>query len=420
MSMVETLLGIAILFLVIAYTVDVDDRVRTRADSQAAAALVVDLHESGEAYLKAEYSRLVECFRDAPSSVVAPNPGEAMDYVLSVPLYEVTPSTGVFGDGDVVLGPECSGMRSFQEAGLLPPALGALTYADENGAASEESPWSPAQLVFRYLVRRVNYGNEDYGIQGILVVRSPNGVRLAPDYMRELMVATSLPEIGILDTTSSGADNGLVRGLGGGWQLNVCAQSPGATSARFRCPSTLSASDMRRIDVLSLDHPPDPSDLGKRGEYAVLHAFRDHGSGDDVPMTGGFASGASSARLITIAELTRDTALRNVLYRTDIGIPGANRLQVPIDMGGFGFFNAAYLMGTDSNGDGQVDTGPQILGVPSGNDQTEHPTRVYGDLIVTGSLVVGQAAPPSSANVQPAEWSSREWWIDCRAQYAAR
>ena len=392
MNMTETIIGVAILFIVISQMVSLNQEVQETTDARTASAMVAALHRSGDQYLRAEYPRLVACLDTSPDPV--PGERQAAPEVVSVPLFQPDPGmtaadlVNLLGSGCPGFAPDSISPRPFADVGVLPPGLDALRYDSAN---PESELWSGDNLRFRFLVRQVGFGGGESGIQGFLVVSTPDDIPQSERYTRDLMRYAGIPEAGIIvsnDPLDSSASGRVVRGYGGGWELEVCDHGGGATGF-----ASCVSSDRTSSAVLDLDTVVQSD--------TVISAFRADVAGSHTPAGGRPGLDTPTARLVAVNTLRRETALRNVLYRTDIGVPGANRMQAPLDMGGFGFFNAAFVMGPDTNSDGEVDSGLQLIGPPAGGaDPAEHPTRVFGDLVVTGNLVVGGTEVPDRAHAQ--------------------
>ena len=293
----------------------------------------------------------------------------------------------LLGSGCPGLVPVITAPRSFADVGVLPPGLDALRY---DSADPESELWSGDNLRFRFLVRQVGFGGGESGIQGFLVVSTPDDIPQSERYTQDLMRYAGIPEAGVIvsnDPLDPSASGRVVRGYGGGWELEVCDSGGGVTGF-----ASCASSDLASSSVL---------DLGTVIQNdAVISAFRADVASPHTPAGGRPGLDTPTARLVAVNSLRRETALRNVLYRTDIGIPGANRMQAPLDMGGMGFFNAAFVMGPDADSDGKIDSGLQIIGPPAGSDPADvpHPTRVFGDLVVTGNIYAGRADPPVDAH----------------------
>ena len=387
MNMTETIIGVAILFIVISQMVTLNQEVQDTTDARTASSMVAALHRSGDQYLRAEYPRLVACLDPSPHP--APGAGKGGVNVVSVPLFERDASTDVVDilGGGCLAGPDAL-PRSFAAVGVLPPGLAGLRY-DTSDPGSEL--WSGDHLRFRYLIRQVGFGDGEHGIQGFLVVSTPDDIPQGERYTQDLMRYAGIPETGVIvssDPHEAGAPGRVVRGYGGGWELEVCDSSRPPLAGFRSC----SAADVESSAVL------DYSTVDVDQRAAMVHAFRGAVASPHTPAGARPGLDVPTARLVAVNSLRRETAMRNVLYRTDIGVPGANRMQAPLDMGGFGFFNAAFVMGPDADADGEVDSGLQLIGPPAGGaTPAEHPTRVFGDLVVTGNLVVGDVEVPSGA-----------------------
>lgn len=91
--------------------------------------------------------------------------------------------------------------------------------------------------------------------------------------------------------------------------------------------------------------------------------------------------------MVVFAEENALDHLDEVLYRVDVGVPELNRMATDLDMGTWGVRNVAYVGGIDSDSDGIVELGTQIVGPPAGS---ANPVTVWGDLLVTGALQIGR------------------------------
>ena len=379
-SMVEAIVLMALIAPLMLYVLEIQQRLGLESELRVSASVVAPLHEAAERYLRERYVELEDCL-DAGTVPVS---GAGDGVWVPVPLY---------GDGTTIpaiLEGTCpnaavTDLDTFYEAGLLPSALWNLSYS----VASEDSEvWRG--MVMRFVVRRVGFGPEEFGLQGVLVFRGSRGVSMRMGEAQLVARESASASVGVLDSLRT-ANDVRARGPGEGWVLFACARAPvppglGDVEA---CPTsdadwpTLVPDPYLAIEVL--EYPA--SDAG-----ALARALRAPGSGERL--SGGLEGDVESGIVVATVALARESALRSVLYADNIGIPEANRMRTVIDAGGYGMVNVAVLVGPDLDGDAYPDEGPHVVGPAPGSG--EPPIVLDGDVIITGSVVVGRTALPAT------------------------
>ena len=387
---------------------------------EAAAAMLRDLEAGAERYLQLEYGDLEGCLRFAPAAGTGVWTGDARAaWDPSVTLYEAGPFIGVplfrvngsdatglrrlFGngyqDGCPNQDPDGDGVnyvrpRSLFEAGLLPASLHGLEY--DVTTANPVSPlWTRFGLDARLVVRLVHLGVDpaatepELGLQALLVV---SGDELLLGRAQRLAVRTGLPGAGVLGSTGVGTVEAHRTAYGPGWRIDFCGAAGFDVElggGAVTCPALQSASQdsiLQQVDVTG--------DQAMRGGGQLL---------GDLRLAFGQPFGAAATRslagavpppgvdvprgsLVFALAQSRTDLLAGVLYRVDIGIPEANRMETDIDFGTFGAVNVGYVSGIDADGDGVVDQGTVFVGPDPGQ---ANPMVIHGDVVVTGGLQVG-------------------------------
>lgn len=379
-SMVEAIVLMALAVPLMIYVLEIQQRLGLESEMRVSASVVGPLHAAAERYLRERYVDLEECL-DAGT---VPDPGEGDAVWVAVPLYgEAAAIPAILGGG--CPNAAVTDLDTFFEAGLLPSALWGLSYS----AGSEDTEvWRG--MVIRFVVRRVGFGPEEFGLQGLLVLRGSGGVAIPMGEAQLVARESANASVGVL--ASHRPDNAVrVRGPGGGWMLFACAAPPvpAALGAVGACPTADAdwpgiANPYRAIEVLDYPHA---------GTGALARALR--GAGSQERLSGGALGERETGIVVATVALAREAALRSVLYADDIGVPEANRMRTVIDAGGYGMVNVAVLVGPDVDGDAYPDEGPHVVGPPPGSG--DPPIVLDGDVMITGNLVVGRSALPGTA-----------------------
>lgn len=371
MNMVETIAVVSIWFMMVAWTGQQEVQRYQELDRAPVADVVGSLVEGLEGYAESEYGALWRCTdadsladggvtREVDVPVYATvgvaatmGLGQYVDAASTVQDSDCVAGGGVDRDRDgiVDLGDGDNFPLSVEEAGFLPFALRDLGY----GPGANEF-WSRMGLRFRVVARFVD--------------ANPVTGEITRDLQMFLAVAPELDEmeladaLGILRAAGSarlalgeGRTPPLIvervfRGFGGGWEIQVQAAAASLDN------SPLLANRMVSPVGVPATYPTGLELMGESGEGRVV---------------GG----------VSLAETQ---LLSQALYRADIGVAGANRMETDIDLGGFGAVQTSYVVGVDEDGDGVVDWPIAVVGAPPGSDL---PVTVDGDLHVTGSLTVG-------------------------------
>lgn len=395
MTLFEGIIMVGIGLLLAVQFVEFEERQVETDRAELRAVVMADLHEGIEAYLRHHYADLERCFdglalegtwaassdvgeaddwhvlrlyRDAGPGVLSTVSGEAQTLTVDATDWQCAAVPGA--------PPE---VPSLAQSGYLPAALSGLRY-DNTAGAEASNMWR--NVDFRALVRLVNLADDGtvrIGLQAVLVAVTPSGEAMTLEEATAMAAAMPIPEVGLLRSVTIAGSQAErdIAGPGGAWGLTLCGDVAGFVT----CPTT----GLLPHEVLNVASAADSPQRYAfiRGALGVQRPSGVVGTVDPSPR----------ARVVTFAQLARDEALRDVLYRVDIGIPVANRMETDIDMGGYGVVNMAYLSGVDEDGDGLVDRGVGIVGPGAVNpaDRTQWPTTVYGDLHVTGALKVGGA-----------------------------
>ena len=427
----------AVLFAVV--LVFVAEEQQEEADHDRAALIggsVAALNDAVEAYVKAHYGSLELCLgsgtmaKGGTGSTFTP---ARMSPWVPVPLYYVADVTRranylvELGMADtahwcqdgpfsiVPAGHTHAAPPSLQETGFLPSFL---ARTDAVTAAGEPQRWLRNRLDFRVMLRLVDVGPEDDAVpvpavQGIIVGRTLPGDALPAQVVRDAVYLSGSAASGYVTGTAEvgGAPPREVVGVGGGWSFDVCVRiaSPSPADPVVGTPP----SPRPRVPG---GCAPGYSDVGELGVY-----FR--GGAGDGPLwralfpgaedRAEYASGSAypntslpRGRLVSFVSSARSRVLDAVLYRQDIGVPGTGQMERDLDMGGFAVVQAAAITGVSIDDDPEIEHGVQIVGPPPGAhcsddlsfagtdcDQRNQPTRVFGDLHVTGNLLVGGVYP---------------------------
>ena len=424
MTIWEAGIVVGVMLLLLSGYLGMQSDVTDADEARLRAGMIERLHGGVEGYLRSEYAFLERCL-DVPSLETEWNGGGASAGGQAGPFKAVRlyplPAAEAMPSGDHVqaLTASLDDLRcdsheppveaypgvppSLSEAGFLPAGLSQLSY--EVGADTSSNLWRG--LDFRLMIRAVNLNRQAsdltavppiaarVGLQALLVVQARHGEGMFEGEAGAVLRAMSVAEVGLLRSTGrgTGADGAVaertIAGTGGGWRMELCDDTGSG------------------VAVSCVDHPVLGGLLGSEvirikddeSGWTVRRAFISGAAGGQM-VSGSLAAGGSPvARVVTVTIIDRDDALRNVLYRADIGIPEANRMETDIDMGGYGLLNVAYVTGIDIDGDGLVDRGIGLMGPPNvdlGEDDDDprrkghrNPVTVYGDLHVRGALHVG-------------------------------
>ena len=426
MTIWEVGIVVGVMLLLLAGYLGMQSDVIDADEARLRAGMVQRLHTGVEGYLRSEYAFLERCL-DAPSledtwnAESPPGAGQAGPF-KAVRLYPVPAPADIelempSGDHEQALTEELAHLkcdshsstplvtaypgtlRSLGEAGFLPAELSGLRY--EAGADESSNLWRG--LDFRLMIRAVNLTREQpappapaiaahVGLQAVLVVQARRGEGMFEGEAGSVLRAMTTAEAGLLRGTSVGAavGNRTIAGTGGGWRMELCDDSGSAVA--------VSCSDSPHDGVLGALLDSQIIRVGDDASGSTVQRAFISGAPAGQRVSGSLAAGGSSvARVVTVTTIGRDEALRDVLYRADIGIPEANRMETDIDMGGYGLLNVAYVTGIDIDGDGLVDRGIGLMGPPNvdlADDEKRlkghrNPVTVYGDLHVRGALHVG-------------------------------
>ena len=384
---------------------------------EAAAAMLRDLEDGVERYLQLEYGDLEGCLRFAPAAGTGTWTGDARTaWDPSVTLYEAGPFVGIplfrvngadatglqrmFGngyrDGCRVPDPDGDGVnydrpRSLFEAGLLPVSLHGLEY--DVTTANPVSPlWTRFGLDARLVVRLVHLGVDagatepELGLQALLVV---TGDELLLGRAQRLAVRTGEPGAGVVGSSGVGTAAAHRTAYGPGWRIDFCGAAGFDVElggAAVTCPALQPASQdsiLQQVDMTD--------DQAMRGGAQLLGDLRlafgqPFAAAPTRSLAGAAAGDVPRGTVVFALAQSRTDLLAGVLYRVDIGIPEANRMETDIDFGTFGGVNVGYVSGIDADGDGVVDQGTVFVGPDPGQ---ANPTVIHGDVVVTGGLQVG-------------------------------
>ena len=370
MNIIETVAVVGIWFLVIAWTVGQEAERYAELDRAPVARGLEKLVEQAEAYAEAEYGSLWRCmdadslpddgvsrevdvpvFETLGAGVGATGLGQALDGSGATVDTDCVADRGVDRDGDAVMD-AADGDNfplSLEEAGFLPFEFRDLDYANEF--------WTRRGLRIRVVARFVDsrLGSPEImrDLQ-LFVLVIPEVHLLSLEEALGVMQAMGSAQVAVGEGRSApGAVEPLFRGYGGGWELEVDGGS-----------------------ALSLGN----------SHLVASRMFNPVGAGTSFPAPGELMGEDGEGALIAGVSLAETQLLGQELFRADIGVAGANRMETDVDYGGFGGVQMQYMVGVDEDGDGVVDWPMGIIGAPPGSNT---PVTVDGDLHVTGSLTVG-------------------------------
>ena len=394
MSLTEIAIVIGITLAAIGGYAAYQNQAAEQAQAEIVAAVLSDVHQATEEYIRQQAPTLEQCF-NSPEIVadwVSNTDGGQATPFVPIPLFRFNPPSRVSYSAARHFQPPSLGPTpptyfstanfpycltplavdrtpTMADLGLLPGSLSGLTYS----TSPVSHLWGREQLDIRAAVRFVNFNREpgrplSLGYQALVVLRTPLGIPMSLSLARKVAVASALPETGLLASSLPGVlvPVNSIRGALGGWILNVCDTATPSADCGVEPPFA------------------DLPFLASGGETFSAMLVR----APTESRTGEFAGwdGDPTARIFTLVTSSRRTALSDVLYSRDIGVPGANRMHVPLDMGGFGFANVRYIPGVDQDGDGQIDRSPHIIGADAGTDS---PIVLHGDVLILGGLQIG-------------------------------
>ena len=464
LNMFDAVLAVVLMGVVLyGFTTLRTDLVDT-GEAQRVANAYVDLHESLQSYLDNHYPIIERCMggdrwaerwrarqraslRGDTSARRPPNYGQ----LVPIPLFNntalLTPAatdvvyggrrTG--GEGLAVLrtmpGTDC--LPPLGNAGVLAPGFRRLTYV--SGAAASDHLFDD-RYDFRAAIRLVNLDEVPdaldpvVALQIVLVMRTPAGEPMPLAHALRVAELTRLPEVGILSSQTIGAARAerTVAGLGDGWRLDVCVPPaalltaentaetalarPGATTAALALADATQKTTLgleacaadsntalgwRGPEVLPVILPLQHDPVARLFSANTAAALAERFSGQPVDGTG-----PENARVVSLIQRSRTAALRDVLYRTPVeGLPARQRMEADLDLGAFGLVNVGFATGVDTDGDGLVNQGMQIVGPPviaAGNTTQAGfvPTTVHGPLHVRGPLVLTGPNDPYPADLR--------------------
>jgi len=394
----ETAMSVGVMLIVVAIFAGTQGDALARGEAERNAVVMEELHEGVEQYLKHHYARLERCFDGVATEAgweSASTGGEVSDWKVLRLYPEVAYDHSAGGAQTLALDaaawacdvavPEWpDGVAPLAGSGFLPGALAALEY----DSAREEANLYRG-IDFRVAVRLVNLSRAvnapRLGMQAVMVAVKRSGEAMLEREAGWMASAVRTGDVGLLRSFAVGGSvaESTIAGAGGAWSLTVCGTS--GLTGLVACPA-----GAREIDVLELP--------GSAGEHELTrYLLASGGAGTQRPSGARSGTESAKARVVMVASLSRESFLSDVLYRVDIGIPEAQLMETDIDMGGFGLVNVTYGTGVDIDGDGLVDRGINLVG-PGATPATiglagvaarEFPTRIHGDLHVTGNIKVG-------------------------------
>lgn len=478
-SITEAVIGLAILAVVLAGLSTMRSDLTVAGEAERAASVVETVHAAAERYLDDRYLHIERCLNGAQwaarwrvlqRAVLAAGgtgtrPLNTGSFV-SVALYpDDVAGTAVAGDpaypgraaahanASLGVGPLEACLPSLAAAGFLPAGLSGLR-------VSTGDPWAHV-LADRYdlrLVARLVQLDPDLdawdpvlGVQMLLVLKTPDGEPLPYRLASAVAERTGLAAAGVFASIASGGADAesTLAGFGGGWRLDVCVPTAGQVSAQRAIVAGLGSSyvpdpsghagfDRGNAGALGSLGVPDCDDPG-----AGVRGFGDLrtvpvGSFDDPlfsafarpaaalsaayeRLSGARASGGATApaagRVVALVVRSRDAAMRNVLHREAVaGFPELQRMEADVDMGAYGFTNVGFVAGVDTDGDGLVNQGVQVVGPAPphlwdealGPQPGYLPTTFHGPVHFRGPVVIHDGEYPLRADFAAAVPDVRE------------
>ena len=474
-SMTDAVIGLSILAIVFAGVLTWRADVASESEADRAAALFVTVQRSAERYLEDRYPHIERCLNgaqwaarwrqrrlDVVNGVTgALDPPNASNFV-PVPLYpDAASAPGATDPGYLgaragppllraVLGVPAAGpcLPSLAAAGVLPASLGALRYDSADPSAHLYADRYDLRLIARLVQLDPDPGALEpvIGVQMLLTMKTPEGEPLPYRSASAIAERTRLASVGLLsslDVGSASAESSVL-GFGGGWALDVCVPTAPALLAEAAAVRTLTAYDPALSAYASTAVPgaatltgtplgfalPSCRDAAHMGDVRTVALYR--GTSDVAlfalarpsfeRLSGDALDGAApaSARVVAIVHRSRSAAMRTVLHREPIpGFAELQRMETDIDAGGYGTVNSGFVAGVDTDGDGIVNQGTQVVGPPPAALWTSGdapppgylPTTFHGDVHIRGALVVHDGEyplrtdlagePGKAANFQP-------------------
>ena len=405
MTIWEGALAIGVMLIVLGLFTQTQGDALARGEAERNAVVMGELHGGIEGYLKHNYARLERCF-DGVAVEAGWEASSAGGEVRPWKVLRLYPVAGGYDHGaggaqtlalaasawgcDVAVPEWPDGVASLAGSGFLPSGLRGLRY----DSAAEASNLYRG-LDFRAAVRLVNLSrvanSPRLGFQSVLVAVKRSGEAMIERDAGWMASAAGTGDVGLLRsiTVGTAVAERTIAGSGGAWSLEVCGSS-GLTGLVLCTDPAVTAAAPLPVDRVELP--------GVAAEQQLTrYLFASGAAGTQRPSGVRAATDRTAARVVMVGSLSRDAFLSDVLFRVDIGIPEANLMETDIDMGGFGIVNVTYATGTDSDGDGLVDRGMQIVGpgaTPATIGQASvaeraFPTRIHGDLHITGNLKIG-------------------------------
>ena len=448
MTMPELSFIFAILLVVMAYFFEESQDKAVDLEAQQIANSFSAVHDASERYILDEYPRIAQCF-NTPLLLThwstTPDGGQSTPFI-AVPLYHGDVDSALYttGSSDFLgrpltyglntsysgtTGPErcpvgtSTALRSLADVGLLPAGLQSLEYQPSDGSARR---WGNRGLDYRFVIRIINTNTHSgpdaavrLQVQGFLVARNAYGVFMPLDLASRAANLTQLPGVGIVSSVervvgTPPIDGRLfLTGVGGGWRFQMCGRGSVGT-----VPAAIAAIWSPAVPTCTGPVFPAsgelPISLSASGHQdALTAAIFEVSSAQAADPTGRTSSDDPPAgRIVALVTHTPHDQLHQVLHSDDVGIPRLNRMRTHLDLGGHGSANAAFLAGTDRDGDGAVDSRLHIIGdtrtlvdtsrpgggLPDGDplndpedpaDQEHRPIVLHGTVHVTGGFQVG-------------------------------
>ena len=452
-SMTDAVIGLSILAIVLAGVLTWRADVASDSEADRAAAVFVSVHRAAERYLEDRYPHIERCLNgaqwaarwrqrrlDVVNSVAgSAEPPNASNFI-PVPLYPdaaTAPSStqpGYLGPRTgptlrrSVLGVPAAGacLPSLAAAGVLPASLGALRYDGTDASAHLYADRYDLRLIARLVQLDPDPGALEpvLGVQMLLTMKTPAGEPLPYRSASAIAERTRLASVGLLSSieVGSAAPEQRILGFGGGWALDVCIPAATQLARETTAVRTLTAFDP---GLATYPNTP-PTGLGRlladspgfdlevcrtsavMGDVRTVALYR--GTADAAllalsrastyeRLSGADQDGDSpaSARVVAIVHRSRSAAMRTVLHREPIpGFAELQRMETDIDAGGYGTVNSGFLAGVDTDGDGIINQGTQVVGPPASAHWTSGdapppgfvPTTFHGPVHFRGPVVI--------------------------------
>ena len=369
----------------------------------------------------------------------------------------LSPADGLYG-GPSTGGAHAAHLRVMPAVDCLPPVAFGGTLAPSFRSLEYERGATPSAHLFddrydfRAAVRLINTDrtaniiDPTVAVQIILVMRTPPAEPLPLAKALRIAELTRKPDVGILSSLAVGAAaaESTLAGVGDGWRMTVCVPPALELAAETTAERTRLATPPPAPTPLSGLGLGGPADVAARTALQLPACGAGAWLGSDVlpvygifqtsPVARLFQSGAGgalqerfsgqpvtnanaphAARVVSVIEKSRTAGLRDLFFRTAIpGMPERQRMEADIDMGAYGVANVGFITGVDTDGDGLVNQGVQIIGPhpssrPSGCvvDSGDYrlgcpdsgtgagtrqanlvPTTFHGDVHIRGALVI--------------------------------